>query len=331
LAALAASPCVDRVTLAGRNRASLDKWAADCSIVQETTAEPERLLDEQSIELIHVVLPHLLHAEWVQRALAAGKHVICEKPAGVSVADFDASVAESKANDRRLLVVMNQLYNPVHQRLRALVDEGAVGRPFLSVENAFSEHRRNYLSSEDWRNTRDRAGGGVLIDGGYHMVYRHLHTLAQWGQPRWVLADTPQLSAGETDRAEPDLGEDFVAVTVGFAERLRIQWAHGWTLRAAPDRRRQSFLAGSEGTLELTDDFEQPLVLLAAGGTRTSCEIAEGPRSGAETTHACLLDYLSAIQESREPAFGDLQLARLTLAVIEAAYRSGRTGEREAV
>src|SRR5690606_26473625 len=115
---------------------ALAHWSAQFPIVRATAASPEAVLASPDVHLVHIVLPHFLHAPLALAALQAGKHVICEKPGATTLADFDAMTCAAAAHDRRLLIVMNQLYNPVFRRLRELVDAGALGRPFLSVENS---------------------------------------------------------------------------------------------------------------------------------------------------------------------------------------------------
>lgn len=328
LEALTASPHVERVTLAGRNQAALSKLAAQFPAVSRTLPSHEPLLGDPSVDLVHVVLPHDMHAARSIEALSAGKHVICEKPAATNLADFDRVVDTAIEHRRRFLVVMNQLYNPVYRRVRELVEAGAVGRPFLSVENSYSRSSKNYRNVGYWRNTVDRAGGGVLLDGGFHMVYRHLDTLASYGPPTWVLADAPQLAVSDDGSRVSAKGEDFVSAVVGFEGPLRIQWAHGWTLAATPERARQSFLAGTEGTFELTDRDEDAIVIHRPA-QEPLAESPAGPRTGAETTRACVLDYLAAIASGRQPENGTLAQCRLALATIMAVYTSGRSGRRE--
>ncbi len=331
LAALAASSHVERVTLAGRNDAARSALAAQLPIVRQAVADYRQVFDDPTVEVVDVVLPHDLHARVTCEALSAGKHVLCEKPAATRLDDFDRSLAAAAAHRRRLLVVMNQLYNPLFQELRRQVEAGAIGRPFLSVENSFTSATQSYHNRHDWRNTPLHAGGGVLIDGGFHLVYRHLDTLASAGPPAWVLADAPQLNVRADGTPEPTKAEDFVSVTVGYPHPLRIAWVHGWTLAAVPQRARQSFLAGSDGTLELTDAAGEPLVLHRPDGSRAAVPIPAGPRTREETLHACLLDYLAALAVGREVAAAPLALARRSLEIILGAYRSSRTGERIAL
>ena len=330
LAALAASPHVEATTLVGRNQQRLAELKAEFPSIRNCYVDPQAAMDDRTIDVVNIVLPHDLHAKYSQAALAAGKHVICEKPGATSLADFDAILAAAAKANRRLLIVMNQLYNNVNQCLRDAVEAGAIGRPFLSVENSYRDASENYRRTEYWRNSPGRSGGGVLIDGGFHMVYRHLHTLGKWGVPEWVLADTPQLNVHGDGSHEPAKAEDFVSMIVGCEQGLRIQLAHGWTLAATPARSRQSFLAGSEATLELTDAAEEPLVLRHADRAE-AWPVPKGLRTGPETTHACLLDYFEAIATGREVTVAPQALARTTLAVILAAYAAGRSGTRKAI
>lgn len=328
LAALLASPHVERVTLAGRNAETLAQRAAEFPRIAATVDDYRRLLDDPSLDAVTIVLPHRLHAPVGVEALSAGKHVICEKPAGRNPAELDRLVEEADRQRRRFLVVMNQLYNPLPLKVRELLEAGAIGRPFMSIENSFANHARDYRDPAAWRTTVAQAGGGVLIDGGYHMVYRHLFQLAAWGSPAWVLADTAQLGIDAEGRLVAEKGEDFIAITVGYPQALRIHWNHGWSLAAEPSRRRQSFIAGAEGTLEFTDDRQQAL-LLCRGSEAVPIAVEPGPWTGAETTHACLLDLVDCVVHDRHPQHATLPLARSTLDVICLAYESSKSGVRQ--
>ncbi len=328
LQALSESPHVDAVTLVGRNRQRLSDLADRFAIVRRTETELQRVLEEPAISLVHVVLPHHLHAPTTIAALRAGKHVICEKPGALRPADLDEAIETAKSVGRRLFITLNQLYNPVAQRVAALVRHGMLGRVFLSVENAYSNAARNYRDPHAWRTTIDRAGGGILIDGGFHMVYRHLSYLEPYGWPRWVLADAAQLNIVPSGAAVGDRGEDCVSITVGYESSLRVQWSHAWTLAANVRRNRQNFLAGTDATLELTDDPDKPLLLHHAANSSETIDVETWPQTPADTTRVCLLDYLDCLATGRQPRRARLALARQALAVITAAYESSRCGAR---
>jgi len=226
--------------------------------------------------------------------------------------------------------VMNQLYNPVNQRVGQLVAQGAVGRPFLLVENAFSNHAAYYRDPGQWRTRLATCGGGVLIDGGFHMVYKQLHWLASQGYPRWVTAAAEQLAVAPGGGQVEDQGEDFVSYTAGYEQRLRINSSHAWTLAADVQQPRLGFIAGTEATLELTGEEENPLVL-ARGSHVERVKPPAGPHSNKDTMHACLQDYIAALAAGRDPHHGSSELARRTLELILAVYQSGRAGRRVAL
>lgn len=328
LAALAASPHVARIQLAGRNPETLAERQREFPQIAAVVEDYRRLLDDPSVDVVCIVLPHRLHAEVGEAALAAGKHVICEKPAGRNIDEFRRLLAAAERLGRRLFVVMNQLYNPLSARVRELLEGGAIGRPFLSIENSFARHAADYHKPHGWRTSIEGSGGGVFIDGGYHMVYRHLYQLRRWGPAEWVTADTAQLAIGAAGEPIAAKGEDFIAVTVGYPSALRIHWNHGWSLAVEPVRRRQSFLAGAEGTLEFTDDREQPLKLLWPDGAE-SVSTPAGPWTGPETTHACLLDYLDCLASDRQPRDATNALAEATLEIISSAYAASESGARQ--
>ncbi|NIP84936.1 MAG: hypothetical protein GTO03_05015, partial [Planctomycetales bacterium] len=167
----------------------------------------------------------------------------------------------------------------------------------------------------------------TLIDGGYHMVYKHLFWLSSQGRPQWVTADAAQLGVDPQGRTIAELGEDFVSFTVGFEGPLRIVSAHAWTLAADPLRPRQTFLAGTEATLDVSDDDPAVLGLHRAGQWEV-VDLAAPPRGRAQRMQDCLLDYLDALAHDRPPQHGSLQLARQTLQIILGVYESARTGQR---
>ena len=327
LAALSNSPLVSGVVLAGRNPASLQRLAAEFAIVQRTTTTLSEVWDDDGVAVVDIVLPHHLHAQTALAALEAGKHVVCEKPGATKIEDLDRAVAAAESHGRRLLIVMNQLYDPVNHQIRRLVDEGALGRVFLVVETGFSRHDQFYRDPHTWRTRREQAGGGVLIDGGYHMIYKHLYWLGGLGRPQWVIADAAQLAVDPQGKTIAEQGEDFVCFTVGYDGPLRIASSHAWTLAADPARAHQNFLAGTEATLDVSGD-EQPVLQLRRPGQREVVQPLGAAMTRTQRMEACLLDYVDALYHDRPPQYGSYEISHQTLQIILAVYESARTGQR---
>ena len=326
LEALSGSPHVAAITLVGRNPNAVTAVAAAYPGVRPFVGCWSEVVADPKIDLVDIVVPHHLHHPVATAAIDAGKHVICEKPGSLSLTDWDALGARAAAADRRFLVIQNQLYDPLVQRIGQVVREGLLGRPFLLVENNYTAHAASYRQ-DGWRTRRDLAGGGVLIDGGYHMVYKHLDWLAGISRPVWVDASTAQLNIFADGTLASDRGEDFVSYTVAFEGPLRINASHAWTLSANPLRPRLGLLAGSQATLEWVDSADAPLLLHTPGKAAFPLE-SPAADERKESLKKCIVDYVEAIQQQRQPRYGSSALARRTLQLILGVYQASREGCR---
>ena len=87
-----------------------------------------RLRDDTGVDIVYVILPNSLHAEFTIKALEAGKHVLCEKPMAVSSAECERMIAAARAADRKLMVAYRLHYEPYNRRVAALCQQRALGR-----------------------------------------------------------------------------------------------------------------------------------------------------------------------------------------------------------
>ena len=145
------------------------------------------LVEDPKVDLVSVTTPNALHHEMALAAIAAGKHVYCEKPMAVTLGQAEA-MADAAARSRvRTLVGYNYLKNPAVLHARALLDRGAIGR-IIHFRGIFDE---DYMADPSlpgtWRSLRREAGLGVLGDMGCHLVAAALYLA---GPIESVLADT---------------------------------------------------------------------------------------------------------------------------------------------
>ena len=87
-----------------------------------------RLRDRRDVDIVYLILPNSLHAEFAVRALEAGKHVLCEKPMATSVAECERMIAAAAAADRKLMVAYRLHHEPKTRRFAELCRSGALGR-----------------------------------------------------------------------------------------------------------------------------------------------------------------------------------------------------------
>jgi predicted dehydrogenase len=120
-----AHPEVSEVVVFGRTPAKLQAFAERFGFA--TTTDPASIYDDPAIDLVDVCLPTGLHAEHVLRALAAGKHVLCELPLAATMDDARRVVDAQAASDRQAFVDMFSRFDPATEFLHAAVAQGRYG------------------------------------------------------------------------------------------------------------------------------------------------------------------------------------------------------------
>jgi len=150
---------------------------------------PEALIQSNEVDAVIIATPHWQHAELAIAALAAGLHVICEKPLTVTVAQADA-VLEAAEDSTGLLAVVHQMrFDPVYQYAKQVLDSGDLG-PMQRCSMVESMWRTNaYYRSSPWRATWKGEGGGVLLNQAPHLLDRYAW-LCGMPETVWARCDT---------------------------------------------------------------------------------------------------------------------------------------------
>lgn len=126
----------------------------------------DRIADDDAIDIVYVVLPNSMHAEFTIRAAEAGKHVICEKPMAVSVAECQAMIEAAEAAERKLYIGYRLHYEPHNVEAMRLGQERVFGE-MKYIQNAFGFRIGD---PTQWRLKKDLAGGGALMDVGIYAL-----------------------------------------------------------------------------------------------------------------------------------------------------------------
>jgi glucose-fructose oxidoreductase len=127
----------------------------------------ERIAENPAIDVIYVVLPNSMHAEYTIRALKAGKHVLCEKPMANTPEDCEKMIAAAKAANRKLMVGYRVRYEPFNQALIAYAKETTEAGPTRLI---LADAGFNIGDPTQWRLRRQMAGGGSLMDIGIYAL-----------------------------------------------------------------------------------------------------------------------------------------------------------------
>ena len=146
-----------------------------------------RIAADKRIEAVYVVLPTGLHAEWVIRAFAAGKHVLCEKPMALSSAECERMIAAGKRANRKLMIAYRSHFEPYNVEAMRLMRQKAVGT--IRLLRTEQSYRMGPTSpSENWRASRALAGGGPLEDYGIYGLQSALYLTGE--MPESISATT---------------------------------------------------------------------------------------------------------------------------------------------
>lgn len=128
------------------------------------------LVADPGVDVVSITTPNGLHREMAEAALAAGKHVWCEKPMALTLADAQAMADAAVAAGRSTMVGYNYTRNPAHTHACRLVAEGAIGRPVHFRGWVDEDYQANPDLPWTWRATLAQAGLGALGDLGCHLV-----------------------------------------------------------------------------------------------------------------------------------------------------------------
>ena len=125
-------------------------------------------IDDPAVHAVVIAVPPRFHLELTEQALAAGKHVLVEKPAFPRTADFLRVQAARERAGRVLLVAENDHYKPLVVCLRRLLRDGVIGDLLLAH---FTTLLKRFKSADDWRNDEDMAGGDAFFEEGIHWLH----------------------------------------------------------------------------------------------------------------------------------------------------------------
>ena len=148
---------------AARAEAFRARYAGFASYGDYTSA-----IADPRVDAVVVAVPPRFHLDLVLQALAAGKHVLVEKPAFVRMEDYRTAVTARDRAARVVLVGENDHYKPLAVRLRALLAEGAIGEMVFAQ---FTTIAKKLKKADDWRNDESMAGGDAFFEEGIHWLH----------------------------------------------------------------------------------------------------------------------------------------------------------------
>ncbi len=295
---------VSEVTaIASRDAAKAAQAARDLGI-PKSYGSYEELIADPDIDAIYNPLPNHLHVPWSIQAANAGKHVLCEKPIALSVAETRDLIAARDRTGVKMGEAFMVRLHPQWLRTLEIVRSGEIG-DLRAMSCVFSYNNRD---AQNIRN-KPETGGGAIMDIGCYPI----HT------SRWIFGAEPHRVSAVVER-DPDFGTD--RLVSALLDYPGGQAVFTCSTQMSPFQRMQFF--GTKGRVEIAIPVNAP------PDKETRIEV-QAPDIRTETFAVCDQYTLQGDAFSRA-VLGETEVpvpledALRNMAVIEALFRSGRTG-----
>ena len=289
---------VELAAVGSRDAARAEEYAREHRITR-AHGSYEALLADDDLDAVYISLPNRLHHEWTLKALAAGKHVLCEKPYSRRPNEVEEAWDAADAAGLVLMEAFMYRHHPQAEKARALVADGAIGR-LRAIRATFSfrllDHSNIRMAAE--------LDGGALMDVGCYCV-SGARLLA--GEPEHVFAEQV---VGPTGVDVDLLG------TMRFPNDVIAQFDASFSL---PKRQRLEAV-GEEGTLVVEAPWR------ADWGGRVLVNDEAVDVEEADSYRLELANFAAAVDGSAEPLLGR-EDALAQARTIDALYRSAASGE----
>jgi predicted dehydrogenase len=319
---VAADPRADLIAIADANLANANKIREAYASKARVTGDYRELLGRKDIDAVYVCTPNGMHAGISIAAAQAGKHVMCEKPMAITLADCEQVRDAVKAAGVKYLIGYHRRFNPLYQHVKGLLEQGVLGRPVF-VESDYIHHIPGDLAIWDWLGKEDIAGSLFHAGAGHNVdLLRYLcgeivevSCFKDIALPRVVQIETEDLAIALLKFANGAIGK--VLLLVGGVTPFTFHFA----------------LYGTRGTvrnnriwLDTIPRFDQP-------GHENDCLelpaswIPDNVQGGVAETWSkldeCFIDILADDRASPNDVDSAFCTSRVCFAVLEAA----RTGK----
>lgn len=292
-----------------------ERTAAEYKI-SKVCEDYKRLLADDAVDVIHICTPHYLHSQMAAEALDAGKHVLCEKPMALSEASALAMIKARDRSGRQLAVCFQNRYNQASVYMKQVMESGKLGKLLGARAQVTWNRKPEYYGNSPWRGRWESEGGGVLINQAIHTF-----DLLQW-----LTLRISQVEASiSTKRLKSVIEVEDTAdiLMTGTAGERLLFYATNCYVKNAPA---EIEIICEHGSLKMVGNK----VTTDMDGMVTEKDFSSGMVLGKDywgSGHGFLIkDFYDCVETGRTfPVSGEEALVSVRL--LEAVYRSGKTGE----
>lgn len=292
-----------------------------------------QLLADRNVEVVHVCTPNGLHCEMTVAAFEAGKHVLCEKPMATNEADAQKMIDAWKKSGKKFTIGFQWRFRAAILHLKEMCMKGELGEIYMAKASSV---RRCGVPTWGAYLSREKQGGGALIDSGSHSLDLTLWLMNNY-EPESVsgkvfrkLADRPEGNANGPWDPKDFTVDDSAFAHIKMKNGASLFLEASWLLNVQADMAHLPLLCGTKGGADLTDRGTLTINKIENGEPVTykpeitnSSPFLWGPgRQGAhEVEH-----WIKAINEDTDPLVSPYE-AIVVVKIIDAIYKSSETGE----
>ena len=244
------------------------------------------LIADRDVDAVYVATPVRVHAEQAIAAAEAGKHVLCEKPMAMTVAECDRIIAACHANRVALAVAYYRRFYPAVARIKELIASGEIGEAVLAQAEAFESFNPQPGDARAWLVDRREAGGGPMMDFGCH----RLELMLNFFGPVRRVAST--VSNEVLEREVEDTAVAVLQFESGAIASVAVT-------HAASEPRDTLRVFGTRGSVELASLNAGEMQITINGERRR-----ESHPPAANIHQPLVEDFVDAVLTGRDPAVG---------------------------
>ena len=267
----------------------------------------EDILNDGRVDAINIVLPSGLHAEWTEKAFAAKKHVLCEKPMALSSAECDRMIDAGKKAHKKLMIAYRCHFEPNNLNAIELMKQKAIGD--IQVIRTDQHYTiGNVTPATNWRANRALAGGGALEDYGLYGLQSALYLTGE--MPISISASTSTPADNPAFSEIINLQTSRLVFPSGAVAQLASSYNASWHDRVE--------VRGNKGVMQMDP-------ATAYGSIRTEIIRSDNDREiilDPSGQFAAMLDHFGLSIKQDSPILTDGEMGRRDIRLIEAIYRS---------
>jgi len=283
----------------------------------------KKMLEMPEVDMVVLGVPNDLHCQVALDCLAAGKHVVLEKPLCLNLAEADRIIAAGRTAKRKLMYAEELCFAPKYIRLKQLLDSGALGHPTLLKQ---SEKHDGPHAAHFW--DVNRSGGGVTMDMGCHAI-----EFFRWmlGRPKIRSVYAQMATQVHSDKTR---GEDNAILILEFENGTTAIAEESWTKLGGMDDRAE--VHGSKGVAYADLLYGNSIRTYSTTGYDYAVEKAGSTVGWSFTVHEEIWNYgfiqemahfVDCVLHDRQPLV-TAEDGRAVLEAIFAAYASAGSGRK---